>query len=454
VRAKRRLVVAFAVTAILATACGTDAEPGTSAAAAASSPGGSSTTLPAATTVPMSGDLVRADVPRQTVTDVTDAELAALVAGNTEFAFDLFHAAAAGDNLLISPYSVAAALTMTYAGARGPTAEEMRAALALGLADDRIHSGRNELDLHISAEPEPSPEDDREPFAIRVANSLWGQAGYPFLDEFLALLAENYDAGMNLVDFQVAADDARQEINEWVEDRTEGRIVDLIPSGVITELTRLVVVNAIWFKANWAEQFEPSLTTDGRFATLGGADVTVPMMHGGGRFLHASGEGFQVVRIPYAGGASMVVVVPDEGRYHEIVTAFGPIELTAVLRAADTRQVELTMPRFEFRSELALKPMLEDLGMSTAFKDPLAADGADLTGMTERRQLFVQEVVHQAFITVDEQGTEAAAATAVVVGATSASEPAVVTLDRPFLFLIQHDGTGEVLLVGQVTDPS
>jgi serpin B len=397
----------------------------------------------------MSGDPVRADVPRQTVTDVTDAELAALAAGNTEFAFDLFHAAAAGDNLLISPYSVAAALTMTYAGARGPTAEEMRAALALGLADDRIHSGRNELDLLIGAEPEVGPEDDREPFTIRVANSLWGQAGYPFLDEFLALLAENYDAGMNLVDFQVAAEDARLEINAWVEDRTEGRIVDLIASGVITELTRLVLVNAIWFKASWTEQFDPALTVDGTFTTLDGTEVTVPLMHGGGPMLVSTGDGYLLASIPYAGGTSMVVVLPDPSRFDEVAARLGPAELERALGSARGLDVRLTMPRFEFRTELELSGLLGDLGMHTAF-----TDAADFSGMTGDRELSIGAVIHQAFIKVDEEGTEAAAATAVVMRVTAAIEPAVVTLDRPFLFVIQHDGTGEVLFVGQVTDPS
>jgi serpin B len=260
---------------------------------------------------------------------------------------------------------------------------------------------------------------------------------------------------MNLADFVTAAEEARQAINAWVEEETEGRIVDLIPEGVITDLTRLVLVNAIWFKANWAEQFDPALTVDGTFTTLGGAEVTVPLMHGGGRLPYTSGDGYQAVRLPYAGdAASMLIVLPEAGGFEDFAARLDPATLEAIRQEESTHQVALTMPRFEFRSEFALKPALEELGMVAAFTEPSLPGGADLTGMTPRRELFVHEVVHQAFITVDEQGTEAAAATAVIIGLESAPPPATVTIDRPFLFLIEHESTGEILFIGQVTDPS
>lgn len=397
-------------------------------------------------------ELARADVPRETSNDVSDAELEALVAGNAGFAFDLFGQVAADENVLLSPYSVAAALTMTYAGARGTTASEIRGALALGLGDDRIHAARNELDLRVTATPDP--RDDREPFTIRVANSLWGQRGYPFLEEFLVLLAEQYDAGMHLVDFVGAAETARHTINDWVEEETEGRIVDLIPEGAITGLTRLVLVNAIWFKANWSEQFSPDDTEDGPFTRLDGSITTVPLMHRSGRIEFATDDGYLAARLPYAGSASMLVVVPDEGRFSEVVGRFGPEDLDRVRAKLSVHQVDLALPRFEFRSQLGLKPPLRDLGIVAAFTEPSRPDGADLTGMTSERELFVHDVVHQAFISVDEQGTEAAAATAVIVGLESAPPPATLVVDRPFLFLIQHDPTGEILFLGQVTDPS
>lgn len=408
-------------------------------------------------TSPVQGELARAEVDRSRTTDATAAELAALVTGDAEFAFDLFRiAATGGENTLLSPYSIAAALTMTYAGARGDTATEISDVLHFGVADDRIHAVRNELDLRITAgESPPLPEDDREPFAIEIANSLWGQAGYPFLDDFLVVLAENYDAGMNLVDFVVAAEDARVAINTWVEEKTNGRILDLIPPGVVTDMTRLILVNAIWFKASWADQFNPENTTDGGFTRFDGSERVVPLMHGGGLLQYAVGDGYQSIRLPYAGDAAMVIVLPDSGRFDDIAGRFDPRLLAEISRSATSREVTLTLPRFEFTAEFALKPVLQDLGMAALFIAPGPDSGADFTGMVDRRELFVQEVVHKAFIAVDEEGTEAAAATAVIVGLTSAGSPPVaMTVDRPFLFVIEHAGTGEILFLGQVADPS
>jgi len=430
---RRRLSIVSLVTA-LATACT-----------------GSGTTT---TSQPTTAQFIRAEAARATDTDVTDAELEALVAGNTDFAFDLLHSLAAGDNTILSPYSIAAALTMTYGGAVGTTADEMRQTLHLALPDERVHAARNELDLRITTEAPPVEGDDRTPLSIRVANSLWGQEGYPFREEFLELLAANYDAGMNLADFAAAAEEARLAINSWVEEETEGRIVDLIPEGVITELTRLVLVNAIWFKANWAQPFDPERTAPGSFELLDGTEVTAALMHGSFRTPYTEGDGYQAVLLPYAGDASMIIVLPAQGRFEEVRASFDDGALDDIRNRAGDHLVELTMPKFEFRSQEGLQPTLRGLGMVSAFTEASLPGGADFTGMTERRELVIQDVIHQAFITVDEEGTEAAAATAVVIGETSAPAPAVVVIDRPFLFVIEHTSTGEVLFIGQVTNPS
>lgn len=398
-------------------------------------------------------ELARADVPRAVRTDVTSSELDVLVDGDTALAFDLFRIARDDGNTLLSPSSISAALTMTLAGARGGTAAEMREVLHINMTDDRIHTARNELDLQLASPPEKLPGDERQPLTISVANSLWGQSDYPFRDEFLKLLAEHYGAGMNLADFNTAPEEARRAINSWVEDETNDRIVDLIPEGVITTLTRLVLVNAIWFRANWADQFDPEATEDGSFDLLDGEEATVPLMHGGGRMDFIETDEYRAVRLPYAGDASMLIVLPDKNRFDQVAAAFGPDDLATIDRDASVHQVALTMPKFEFMSEFALKASLKELGMGTAFTSPSLTGGADFTGMTEARELFIHEVVHQAFISVDEQGTEAAAATAVVVGLESAPPPAEVILNRPFFFLIQHGSTGEVLFIGQVVDP-
>ncbi len=455
-----RVLAAVVTMALLAAACGDSSEPAPSTAGAPpTTEGPAPTTLPPTTTAPardpLPAELARADVPRADPS-VTDAELAALVAGNAEFAYDLFTVAATeGGNTVVSPYSVAAALTMVYAGARGDTATEMRDVLAIGLDDDRLHPARNALDRMLATPADdPDPDDDREPFTIRIANSLWGQAGYPFLDEFLVLLAEHYDAGMNLVDFAAAAEAARLAINAEVEEQTEGRITDLIPEGVVDHLTRLVIVNAIWFKASWTNQFDRSLTADGAFTTLAGEAVTVPMMrHVDLRTDYTAGDGYQAVQLHYKGDASMILVVPEAGRFEEVAARFDEALVAEVRANLSTFLVTLAMPRFEFRSELGLKEALQQLGMVAAFTDPASPDGADFTGMTPEKELSVQDVVHQAFISVDEEGTEAAAATAAVIGLLSAPPQVELTLDRPFLFVIDHTPTSEPLFVGQVTDP-
>ena len=400
-------------------------------------------------------ETLRANLARITNPNVTDEELAALVAGNTAFAWDLFHLARSEDeNVFFSPYSIASALTMALAGAKGDTASEMRDLLHLELSDDRVHAIRNGLDILIATSPDTFGDDDREPLTIQVANSLWGQAGYPFLDEFLNLLAANYDAGMNLVDYMAAAEEARQTINTWVESMTEGRIVDLIPEGAVNGMTRLVLVNAIWFKGNWVNEFDLDRTTDAPFTLLDGTVIQVPLMRGGGNFLYGSGEGYQSVSIPYAGDAAMVVILPDDGRFNEVAARLDPKEIARLHNSRGLRRVDLTFPKFEFRSNLGLNPILQSLGMTKAFESPGPENGADFTGITAVKELFIAEVIHQAFVKVDEEGTEAAAATAIMIEATSAGpEPATVVIDRPFLFYIEHTSTGEILFMGQVVDP-
>lgn len=430
--------------ALLAASCGTTEDTGTTTT-------GTNTSLDPGTTV-QQGELARADVPRATATDITDEEIAALVGGNTEFALDLFRSVAEeGGNTFLSPYSIAAALTMTYAGARGATAEQMADVMRFGVDGDRIHVARNELDLRISQVPEPVPGDDREPLAIEIANSLWGQYDYPFLEEFLITLAESYDAGMNLVDFTTSAEEARVAINDWVEENTAGRITDLIPQGVIDSMTRLVLVNAIWFKASWADQFEPEATADGTFVTVDGTEVAVPFMNGTASRGYLVGDGFELLRMPYAGDASMVVIIPDEGRFAEIIAGLDAQFLSEALTQTSSREVDLAFPKFEFTADFSLSQILAELGMADAF-DPGAAD---FTGIAAASELFLQDVVHKAFVKVDETGTEAAAATAVVIGLTAAGDPPVrVEVDRPFVFLIEHSSTGEILFLGQVTNPT
>ena len=380
------------------------------------------------------------------------ADVAAVVAADTAFGLDLLSRAWTGDNLIISPFSIATALGMLEAGARGETREQMAETLHETLADESLHDARGTLLAALSSEAASSDEEPA-PFTLRAINSLWAQRDYPILADYLEVLAGKYDAGVSLLDFVSDPEAARLVINGAVAEQTEERITDLIPQGVITDLTRLVLTNAVYFKANWLNEFSPGVTADGTFHTAAGTDVSVPMMHMSSRIQFVDGNGFTAAWLPYVGDAAMMVLLPDDD-IDGLLETLTVDELTAAARSAGGFQVDLTMPRFEFRSQLPLAPVLQGLGMEAAFVAPPGDGTADLTGIVEARELYVQDVIHEGFVKVDEKGTEAAAATAIVVGATSMPEPATLVLDRPFLFLIQHQTSGEVLFAGIVADPS
>lgn len=368
---------------------------------------------------------------------------------DTELAFDVFRAATANDeNAILSPYSIATALSMVYAGARTSTAEQMRDVLRLRLPDDRVHPARNELDHLINTPPYLYEEETSPPFAIQTANSLWGQADFTFRDSFLEIMAVDYDSGIYAADFVAEPDVARVAINQWTADATEDRIVDLLAPGMITHLTRLVLVNTIWFYGGWYYRFDPDATEPGAFSLRDGSTVQAEMMHREVPSRYHDADGYQVAELRYLGDADMVIVVPDAGRFDEVVASFGAREYYSAVRGLSTRILAITLPRFEFESAFQLKSVLADLGMPDAF-----GAAADFSGISEGGGLHLADVVHQAFISVDENGTEAAAATAATFEI-SAPPPAELTVDRPFLFIIRHHSTGEILFVGQVVDPS
>ncbi|MGD8760123.1 MAG: serpin family protein, partial [Anaerolineales bacterium] len=260
--------------------------------------------------------LVQSSVKRDESPQVAAIDLEAVVTGDTAFAFDLYQFIREQDgNLFYSPYSISVALAMTYAGARGETAEEMAQTLHFTLPQERLHPAFNALDLDLTRRSETVTEVEQEGERLRlhIANSLWGQSGYDFLAEFLDLLALNYGAGMRLVDYANAPEESRLMINQWVSDQTEEKIEDLIPSGLITPATRLVLANAIYFNASWLEPFEEENTREGIFYLLDGGQVTVPMMSQITDFRYLDGEGFQAVELPYLGSEmAMVILLPDE----------------------------------------------------------------------------------------------------------------------------------------------
>ena len=430
------------VAALLAAACGNDdGDPGGNAAGPP--PGGDDVSA---------GEIVTvgSDVERE---DPEGTDIGSLVDGDTEFALELYRELIADDpdaNLFLSPYSISLALAMALPGARGQTWDELAELLRADEGED-WHRARNALDRDLRRD-RPTI-DELMPLELDITNSLWGQADYPFLDDYLDTLARSYGAEVNTVDFVTAAEEARAAINQWTADATNDRIEELIPEDAIDDMTRLVLVNAIFFHANWVNQFDPDKTTDGAFSTADGSEVTVPMMQQSIRTDYGEGDGWSAVRLPYAGEASMLVIAPDEGRFDEIGGGLDSEQLGQIRSQISDHQVDLAMPRFEFRSQLSLPDVLQRLGMVEAFEEPRGDSGADFTGIVDARELFVADVVHEAFVSVDEEGTEAAAATAMIFGATSAPPPATLILDRPFIFLIQDDATGAILFIGQVTDP-
>jgi serpin B len=401
----------------------------------------------------VAAEVVQSDLERNPDPQVDPDELDAVAAGNRAFALALYQALKdeGSDNLFYSPYSISVALAMTYAGARGETEAEMAEALRFTLEQDRLHPAFNALDQRLASRGEGAEGKDDEGFRLHVVNALWGQKGFSFESAFLDTLAQNYGAGLRLVDFIKAAEAARQTINAWVSQQTEGRIEDLIPAGAIDSATRLVLTNAIYFNAAWLAPFEASRTADGPFTRLDGSEVVVPMMGQQESLGYVAGDGFQAVDLLYSGGElSMTILVPDEGNFEAFEGSLDVDRLDAILAALRRQQVVLTMPRFEFESQFSLPQALRQLGMEQAFTGQ-----ADFSGMTGEPELFISDVLHKAFVSVDEKGTEAAAATAVIMKLTAMpAEPVRVSVDRPFILFIRDIETGTILFMGRVLDPS
>jgi serpin B len=359
---------------------------------------------------------------------------------------DLYKRVAQGnENVFLSPHSIAVALAMTYEGARGDTATQMAESLHFEVPAARLHPAFQALNQAIT------PAGDAG-YQLSVANALWGMKGHSFRSEFLEVLKTSYQAPLQEVDF-AQSEAARATINDWVAKATNDKIKDLIPQGVLDELTRLVLTNAIYFKGNWASQFKPAETKPQPFQVLQGKPVKTPLMHQVAEFGYRETDDAQVLSLPYEGKAlSMIVVLPRKA--DGLAAIEGKLDAGALQGWTDglaQRKVSVYLPRFKIESSFSLSSQLSALGMKDAF-DPARAD---LSGMDGTRELFVKEVIHKSFVEVNEEGTEAAAATGVVVGVRSAPlPPPEFRADRPFLFFIRHDATGAVLFIGRLVKPA
>jgi serpin B len=385
--------------------------------------------------------------------NVSDSALETLVDGNNEFALDLYKQLSADKdgNLFFSPYSISLALAMTYAGANGQTEEQMAEVLHFLLEDEELHAAFNKLAIELNSRNEVPEGSNAQGFQLNIVNATWGQEDFEFMQAFLDVLAENYDAGIRLRDYESDPEACRQTLNDWVSEQTNGKIEDLIPEGAIDELTRLVLTNAIYFKAAWLHQFNEEYTYDDTFYLEDGSTVTVPMMHQTDRFSYVNGDSYTAVELLYdIYNMSMVIIMPDEGSFADFESSLTAELVDSIIDSMSSGKVNLTMPKFEFTSDFNLSDALQAMGMTDAF-----SDSADFSGITNKADLAISDVIHKAFISVDEEGTEAAAATAVIVSQTSMPTEIVdININHSFIFLIRDIETNTTLFIGRVINPA
>ncbi len=386
---------------------------------------------------------------------VSQEQTAQLVEGNTKFACELYQQLIEPEpNLVFSPYGISVALAMAYAGAQGQTKTEMANVLHFTLPDAQLHAAINKLTLQLAG-PEESPEGFWRPYTLNVANSLWMDQKYTINPDFLDTIGANYGAGVGMADFVRNPSWSAGTMNGWISEATEGRITNMVDPQMLKDLV-LLIVNAIYFKAEWQEQFDKASTQEEPFHLLWGTDVTVPMMKITHSFSYSEGDGWQAVSLPYKEWEiSMTVILPTSDKFTAFEGSLDETVLKSIHDGMETRTVILSLPRFEFDTDLKLAETLKAMGMESAFEsgfEPMVVNPPD--------SIFISDVLHRAFVSVDEEGTEAAAATVVPVAPGAAFEPeqekppVEFKADHPFIFLIMDQSTKSVLFMGRVMDPT
>jgi len=391
----------------------------------------------------LSGTTAKEDIPVLDDSGATASSVEATVEAYNDFAFDLYGRYSAGDgNILFSPYSISTALSMTYEGARGETAEEMEA--VFGFLEDPSERLPSVAGIYNTLN-----EEGRD-YALHTVNALWIQRDYPVQEDYVDAIIGYYGGDVNALDFVAEPDESRVTINEWVEERTNDRIKDLFPSGSIDADVRLVLTNAIYFKGDWLYEFDEEATGEEEFHVTPTTSVTVDMMSLRDDFNYAETDELQLLELPYTGeDVSMLILLPKEGRMGDVEAQLSAERLGEWVDVMEGTAVNVYLPRFTFETKYFMMEDLAEMGMPTAF-----TDAADFSGMTGNRELFIDKVIHQAFIEVNEEGTEAAAATGVSMRLSAAMPEEVFRADRPFIFLIRDMDTGLILFMGRVTDPS
>jgi serine protease inhibitor len=380
-------------------------------------------------------------------------DMETVIGDNSEFAFDLYAklkddpaVTKAGGNLFFSPYSISTALAMTWSGAGGETEKQMAEVLHFTLPQAQLHKAFGTLEKQLNE----AGQEGR--YELSVANALWGQAGYNFLDEFLELTEKNYGAGLREVDFVTQTEKSRQIINAWVEEKTKEKIKDLIQPGVLNALTRLVLTNAIYFKGDWAIQFDKKQTKDAPFNLSKDKQVPAPMMNIKERFKYRADDKLQVLQLPYKGEElSMIILLPNQiDGLADMEKSLTIEKLNEWSESLRKQEVIVYLPKFKITTDFELSEYLKKMGMPDAFSLP----PADFSGITGDKSLYISNVIHKAFVAVDEEGTEAAAATSVTMRLTSVpAPPKVFRADHPFIFIIKDNRSQSILFMGRVMNP-
>ena len=375
-------------------------------------------------------------------------ELHSVVKGNNSFCFDLYHKLkGAKGNLFFSPYSISTALAMTYAGARGETEKQMAQVMHYTLPQEELHPAFSILQSDLNT------IEKKGDVQLNIANSLWLQKGDPFLNSFIDLNKKYYDAGLYFVNFAQSAA-VRDKINGWVEDKTHDKIKDLIKPPIPLPQTSLILCNAIYFKGDWLSQFDKSSTVDRDFYVSPDTTKKVPMMSQKSDFRYKDFGKLCALELPYEGNdLSMIIFLPKEidslANFEKDLTNDTVKIWIDELMGSHESEVLVSIPKFKTTCEFELSETLYDMGMPSAFSLP----PADFSGMTGTKDLYISKVIHKAYVDVNEEGTEAAAATAVVMLKSVAAKPLEFRADHPFIFLIRENKTGSILFIGRIVDP-
>jgi serpin B len=383
---------------------------------------------------------------------VQNSQTAVVVQGSNQFAFDLYARMRADKgNLFFSPTSISTALAMALSGASGETAAQMAKALHFEVRKDQLDAAMRDMLATWKA------KEKKQGYQLSVANRLWAQTGQPFLPAYLAVTRTDYGAELARLDFAQHAEESRQAINHWIEDQTAGKIKDLILSAAQISGARLVLTNAVYFKGDWTDPFKKNLTKDEDFHLSAQQTVKAPLMHTRHHFRYAASDGLQVLELPYGDRSlSLIVLLPEKkdglAKLEERLTLANWQQWTQNLSSQD---VIVFLPRFKTTTQFEMNPLLQSLGITSAFNPQMA----DFSGMTGGRDFYVSAVLHKAYVDVNEEGTEAAAATGIIMRATAVrmprpEEPPVFRADHPFVFAIRDNRNGAVLFIGRLADPT